>query len=891
MLTVYLCMFFLSLDIRLAESASCANYYSGTGHCYVPVSARMNWDSAKIAAESAGGYLVTITSSGENDFVYSLVSGNDAYWGPDIYGNNAGPWYGGYQPSGSLEPFDSWTWVNGETWSYSYWYPGQPDNYGEEDALHIFGWGTSKAKYWNDGDKSQLLYSYVIEFDNSTCTNPPSGMVSWWGGDNNAFDMVGTNHGTLMNGASYAPSIVGQAFNFDGVDDYVSVPDNASLNPSVITIDTWFYAADISGQLYPPIVKKAGANSGYALEIDSDTSQLKFWVYVSGTGWRSSTAVPISVNTWYHAAGTYDGSNIIIYMNGQPQGSPTSVNGVIASSNNPLNIGRDPSNPTRFFKGYIDEVEIFNRALSHDEIQSIYNAGSAGKCRSCITPPSNMVSWWSFNEGDGTIAYDSISTNDGTINGATWSSGKVDSALSFDGVNDYVEVPNNANLNFGDSDFAISLWFKIGPFSGEKPIIAKRVWSIHTEDGYSIGLINSNTVRIHAYSDKDLTTATFDDNAWHHIVLVIHKTSNTYDFYLDNVKQSGSITTSTQSNSYALRIGCNSGPTFYYYFPGLIDEVTIFNRALSAEEVAAIYAAGSAGICLSDADGDGVPDSTDNCPLVSNADQTDTDGDSVGDACDNCSSTSNSNQTDTDGDGVGDACDNCPSTSNSSQTDADNDGIGDACDIDDDGDGIADTTEDSAPNAGDGNNDGQLDSNQNNVVSLPSATGSGYITIATSCDTITNVQTYTEGSQPSSDNNYDFPYGLVGFTIPCSTATVTIYYHGVSSLDGFTYRKFGDTPPFPDPYVGPFNPHWYTLPGVTFGTVQIGGQTVATATFTLTDGGLGDDTPAGDGIIDQGGPGQPTEDYGIPTLNEWGFIIFMFFAGIGSVWSLKRKVT
>ena len=101
-----------------------------------------------------------------------------------------------------------------------------------------------------------------------------------------------------------------------------------------------------------------------------------------------------------------------------------------------------------------------------------------------------------------------------------------------------------------------------------------------------------------------------------------------------------------------------------------------------------------------DADGDGVPDSTDNCPTTPNAAQTDTDGDGKGDACDNCPATPNAAQTDTDGDGKGDACDNCPTTPNAAQTDTDGDGKGDACDncptvpnaaqTDTDGDGVGD---------------------------------------------------------------------------------------------------------------------------------------------------------------------------------------------------------
>jgi Thrombospondin type 3 repeat len=101
-----------------------------------------------------------------------------------------------------------------------------------------------------------------------------------------------------------------------------------------------------------------------------------------------------------------------------------------------------------------------------------------------------------------------------------------------------------------------------------------------------------------------------------------------------------------------------------------------------------------------DVDGDGVPDISDNCASVSNADQADVDSDGVGDACDNCIEVANFSQADVDGDGVGDGCDNCIAVANSAQVDVDGDGVGDGCDNcptvanpdqeDFDGDGIGD---------------------------------------------------------------------------------------------------------------------------------------------------------------------------------------------------------
>jgi hypothetical protein len=108
-----------------------------------------------------------------------------------------------------------------------------------------------------------------------------------------------------------------------------------------------------------------------------------------------------------------------------------------------------------------------------------------------------------------------------------------------------------------------------------------------------------------------------------------------------------------------------------------------------------------------DTDGDGVADAVDNCPGVSNANQSDADGDGRGDVCDNCPSVSNANQADTDGDGRGDVCDNCPVAFNADQVDADGDGKGNACDncpnnanadqADSDGNGTGDACEATAP--------------------------------------------------------------------------------------------------------------------------------------------------------------------------------------------------
>jgi len=104
-----------------------------------------------------------------------------------------------------------------------------------------------------------------------------------------------------------------------------------------------------------------------------------------------------------------------------------------------------------------------------------------------------------------------------------------------------------------------------------------------------------------------------------------------------------------------------------------------FNAAPPASGFSASGAHAGRHVSFPDFDGDGVPDSLDNCPTVFNPGQEDYDGDGIGDVCDNCPAVPNPGQQDTDGDGIPDACDNCPSIPNPGQEDSNANGIGDAC--------------------------------------------------------------------------------------------------------------------------------------------------------------------------------------------------------------------
>ena len=138
----------------------------GNGHWYKPVAAGgpITWPAASNAAVTAGGYLATLTSYGEYVFVYRLVDSN-AFCNPTF--SYMGPWIGAFQPTGSAEPSGGWRWVTGEQWSYTRWDSGQPDNNGNENAVHISRYSGFPGA-WNDfpmGGKlnGEAIWSYVIE--------------------------------------------------------------------------------------------------------------------------------------------------------------------------------------------------------------------------------------------------------------------------------------------------------------------------------------------------------------------------------------------------------------------------------------------------------------------------------------------------------------------------------------------------------------------------------------------------------------------------------------------------------------------------------------------------------------------------------------------------------
>jgi Concanavalin A-like lectin/glucanases superfamily/Fibronectin type III domain len=234
----------------------------------------------------------------------------------------------------------------------------------------------------------------------AACIAPPSGLVGWWPGDGNANDIIGGNNGVLHGGVTFGPGEVGQAFSFNGTNGEVVVPHNPNQNTGgQITIDAWVYPTS-AGHGRTIFQKRSPSNvGGYVFETTGSPfgpdNGLQFGVWIAGTlrGFQTPANI-LFAGSWQHVAATFNGTAMKVYVNGIERASNTSASGVIDPVTDPVVIGLNVVYPvSHAWDGFIDEVELYNRALAGSEIQAIFNAGSAGKCKPPTAPsaPQNLV--------------------------------------------------------------------------------------------------------------------------------------------------------------------------------------------------------------------------------------------------------------------------------------------------------------------------------------------------------------------------------------------------------------------------------------------------------------------------------------------------------------------
>jgi len=494
---------------------------------------------------------------------------------------------------------------------------GQCRQGGSQSSTGVSGCGglTSTASAWDIG---------ADEVVSETETNKPqtnllnSGLVGYWSFDGSATNWTSATAGTtndlsghyatgtmtnMSRAKSPVPGISGQALSFDGVNSYVQ-GTNAT------------FSGDFSGS-YCAWVKlnSVSSSQGIISQGNANTYQgFGMFVGARGTGVISAefygnrpvqTNNILSANSWNYicitkSPGYINSTTLSIYLNGLPQTTSNSY-GIAPNfvGSYPVYIGVDVvsnGSPLSLANGLLDEVRVYNRALSPSEITQLYNAGasklkintSEGNSSPLgLTGSSNgLVGNWTFNGQDmGTTSARDLSGNNNTgwlLNGPKKVAGISGQALSFDGVDDKV---NTGNFNIGNTSWSISVWVK---YDGT------------TADHYFLGQLSgsgSSIWELEIYN-KRIDFATYASgwvsglgvipaNVWNHIVITGTPTNTS--LYLNGVLDRGNGAAPSDISSNNVRIEMGWAANYGAYFNGSLDEVRVYNRALSASEIQQLY--------------------------------------------------------------------------------------------------------------------------------------------------------------------------------------------------------------------------------------------------------------------------------------------------------------
>src|SRR3989344_4796494 len=257
-----------------------------------------------------------------------------------------------------------------------------------------------------------------------------SGLVGYWTfdgnhtnwGTNKTNDRSGSGNTGTMTSMSTTTSPVagkaGQGLKFDGVDDYVNMGLTNDITGDAITVSAWVKPTLFSGNKY--VVSKTNPPGliGYSINV-TNTGTVRFFEG-DGNLKGSTSATALTLNKWAFITGVYDGANVMVYINGVQNGTPLADTGNISSASAASFLVAGWNQGTVWFSGGIDDVRVYNRALSAQEVKLLYNSGAVRVASSPTTVlTSGLVGYWTFDGNDtnwGTNkTNDRAGTNHGTM--------------------------------------------------------------------------------------------------------------------------------------------------------------------------------------------------------------------------------------------------------------------------------------------------------------------------------------------------------------------------------------------------------------------------------------------------------------------------------------------
>lgn len=256
-------------------------------------------------------------------------------------------------------------------------------------AFYAADTGLECALYWDlqhPGYAGSIFGSYANTLSD--------GLVGYWKFDEGSGGAAGDtsgrgNDGTLegFGSGGWVEGIIGTALDFDNSDSYVRIPDHSSLNPAVITVAAWINTA-ATGTV-DQIVTKDNGSSGQVWQFrKASNDTVQFIVFNETTFGQLISASTVADGDWHHVAGTWDGSEMGIFVDGDNEGSVGFSGAFRKNQTNDVLIGRAETASPGYFDGLIDEVRVYDRVLKDGEISDLANLETSG---GFTVPPATNV--------------------------------------------------------------------------------------------------------------------------------------------------------------------------------------------------------------------------------------------------------------------------------------------------------------------------------------------------------------------------------------------------------------------------------------------------------------------------------------------------------------------
>lgn len=414
----------------------------------------------------------------------------------------------------------------------------------------------------------------------------------------NAKDMSGHNHNGTVSGATLTTDRFGNsnsAYLFDGTSSYIEVPrfDSIDDNNDELTICFWEKANGYKAQI-PIILYPDDPNDRLALHVQYYNSGTPATIFDYGnifSNGRLAFQPNAYRTTWNHYAFVVSKANnfMKIYQNDTLIAS-ANYHSTITNRNRSIRIGGWSS---FVFNGVLDDISIFNRAITATEVDKVYKGFSCNTATftTCGLNIPNLVACYPFSGNANDMSGNS---HNGTVNGATLTTdrfGNSNNAYLFDGTSSYIEVPNFNTIDDNSSELTICFWEKANGYKAQIPFV------LYPDDP-------NDRLAIHVQYYNSGTPATIWDygnvfsngrvafqpnpyrTTWNHYAFVVSKSNNFMKIYQnDTLIASANYSSTIVNKNRSIRFGGWSN----FVFNGILDDISIFNRAITATEVDKVY--------------------------------------------------------------------------------------------------------------------------------------------------------------------------------------------------------------------------------------------------------------------------------------------------------------